>query len=342
MGLRHEILNINFRGARKTLSKTPRGRFLTPRRVARVPTTPAATNHVKTCNTYGVLPVTELTYLQVAKRGTHAVALRHDGAKKHSTRKPKKTIAQTRREAVAPKPAALRAKYAETLELARPDVHDVFRKEVAAGGDGATVVEFFVNTPTAGGADKVVVLRARADATVKAVKAQLAAKSGLAAGALALSWGGKPLWRDGCTIGDYGLRAGATLVATGRVRGGMPTASELRDAFAKFDVNGDGVLSFDELVGVFTRPVDAGEPMTEEQARAYVAKHDKNGDGKLDLDEFAAALAAEQAEREGAAGGDPAAGDGPTDAQILDAVDAGALDNVPDPTESIEVGGMLG
>ena len=118
---------------------------------------------------------------------------------------------------MAPKPAALRAKYAETLELARPDVHDVFRKEVAAG-DGATVVEFFVNTPTAGGADKVVVLRARADATVKAVKAQLAAKSGVAAGALALSWGGKPLWRDGCTIGDYGLRAGATLVATGRVQ----------------------------------------------------------------------------------------------------------------------------
>ena len=78
-------------------------------------------------------------------------------------------------------------------------------------------------------------LRARADATVKAVKAQLAAKCGVAAGDLALSWGGKPLWRDGCTIGDYGLRAGATLVATGRVRGGMPTASELRDAFAKFD-----------------------------------------------------------------------------------------------------------
>ena len=112
MGLRHEILNINFRGARKTLSKTPRGRFLTPRRAARVPTTPTGktTSHVKTRNTYGVLPVTELTYLQVAKRGTHAVALRHDGAKKHSTRKPKKVVAQTRREAVAPKPAALRAK----------------------------------------------------------------------------------------------------------------------------------------------------------------------------------------------------------------------------------------
>ena len=226
MGLRLDILNINFRGARKPLSKTPRGRFLTPRRVALATPTGKTTSHVKTCNTYGVLPVTELTYLQVAKRGTHAVALRHDGAKKHSTRKPK-TIAQTRREAVAPKPAALRAKYAETLELARPDVHDVFRKEVAAGGDGATVVEFFVNTPTAGGADKVVVLRARADATVKAVKAQLAAKSGVAAGALALSWGGKPLWRDGCTIGDYGLRAGATLVATGRVNGGGCGASKV-------------------------------------------------------------------------------------------------------------------
>ena len=77
----------------------------------------------------------------------------------------------------------------------------------------------------------------------------------------------------------------------------MPTASELRDAFAKFDANGDGYLSVDELVGVFTRPVDDGEPMTEEQARAYVAKHDKNGDGRLDLDEFAASLVAEQVEQ---------------------------------------------
>jgi hypothetical protein len=42
MGLRLDILNINFRGARKTLNKTPRGRFLTPRKFARVPTTPAA------------------------------------------------------------------------------------------------------------------------------------------------------------------------------------------------------------------------------------------------------------------------------------------------------------
>ena len=72
MGLRLDILNINFRGERKTLSKTPRGRFLTPRRVARATPAGKTTNHVKTCNTYGVLPVTELTYLQVARRGPRA------------------------------------------------------------------------------------------------------------------------------------------------------------------------------------------------------------------------------------------------------------------------------
>ena len=43
----------------------------------------------------------------------------------------------------------------------------------------------------------------------------------------------------------------------------MPSASELRDAFAKFDANGDGYLSVEELVGVFTRPVGDGQPMTE-------------------------------------------------------------------------------
>ena len=108
---------------------------------------------------------------------------------------------------------------------------------------GPKEFELSAVAPTNGGTDKTITLRARADASVAALKDQLAAKCGLAADDLSLTWGSKPLWRDGCTIGDYGLRAGATLVATGRVRGGMPTASELRDAFAKFDVNGDGVLS---------------------------------------------------------------------------------------------------
>ena len=46
----------------------------------------------------------------------------------------------------------------------------------------------------------------------------------------------------------------------------MTSASELRDAFAKFDANGDGYLSVEELVGVFTRPVGDGQPMTEADA----------------------------------------------------------------------------
>ena len=70
----------------------------------------------------------------------------------------------------------------------------------------------------------------------------------------------------------------------------MTSAGELRDAFAKFDANGDGYLSVEELVGVFTRPVGDGQPMTEADARALIEKNDKNGDGKLDLDEFAAAM----------------------------------------------------
>ena len=161
---------------------------------------------------------------------------------------------------------------------------------------GPKEFELSAVAPTSCGTDKTITLRARADASVADLKGQLATKCGLAADDLSLTWGSKPLWRDGFTLGEYGLRGGATLVATGR-GGGMPTASELRDAFAKFDANGDGYLSVEELVGVFTRPVNDGEPITEEQARAYVAKHDKNGDGRLDLDEFAAALVAEQVEQ---------------------------------------------
>ena len=77
------------------------------------------------------------------------------------------------------------------------------------------------------------------------------------------------------------------------------------------------------------------------------AKKEKEGAGPGD-ESAAVGAAAPEAKRPRTrsmsmdAGGDPAAGDGPTDAQILNAVDAGALDNVPDPTESIEVGGMLG
>jgi hypothetical protein len=85
--------------------------------------------------------------------------------------------------------------------------------------------DLFAVTPTADGSDKSVTLRARADESVADLKRQLAAKCGLAAVDLSLTWGSKPLWRDGYTLGEYGLRAGATLVATGRVRGGGGAAA---------------------------------------------------------------------------------------------------------------------
>ena len=48
--------------------------------------------------------------------------------------------------------------------------------------------------------------------------------------------------------------------SAGRTINLMTSASKLRDAFAKFDANGNGYLSVEELVSVFTRPVgDARE-----------------------------------------------------------------------------------
>ena len=65
----------------------------------------------------------------------------------------------------------------------------------------------------------------------------------------------------------------------------MPSAAELRAAFAAFDSDGNGVLTYDEISGIFTRP-GGGKPMTEEEAMAWVEKYAKSGAGTLDLDEF--------------------------------------------------------
>ena len=103
-------------------------------------------------------------------------------------------------------------------ELARPDVPtSSLRQEVAAGG-GATVGEFFVNSPTAGGAGQGLVLaRARRDG--EGGEGALAA-SGDAAGRATRR-------RSGATgaRGDYGLRAGATLVARSAARASCATPS---------------------------------------------------------------------------------------------------------------------
>ena len=69
MGLRLDILNINFRGARKTLNKTPRGRFLTPRKFARVPVAPKPANFLAR----GAAPALEVLCLSGNKIGDEGV-----------------------------------------------------------------------------------------------------------------------------------------------------------------------------------------------------------------------------------------------------------------------------
>ena len=63
----------------------------------------------------------------------------------------------------------------------------------------------------------------------------------------------------------------------------------LTEAFARFDYNGDGFLTSDEIVEVLTRP-GGGRPFTKEDAKAIVEKHDFNKDGKIDYAEFSRAL----------------------------------------------------
>jgi len=65
--------------------------------------------------------------------------------------------------------------------------------------------------------------------------------------------------------------------------------TKLRAAFAKFDLNGDGVLTLPELRTVLTRP-GGGQPMAEEQIQKLFKTMDVDGDGKVNLDEFSKAL----------------------------------------------------
>jgi len=66
--------------------------------------------------------------------------------------------------------------------------------------------------------------------------------------------------------------------------------TKLRAAFAKFDLNGDGVLTLPELRTVLTRP-GGGQPMAEEQIQKLFKQMDVDGDGKVNLDEFSKSLA---------------------------------------------------
>jgi len=63
-------------------------------------------------------------------------------------------------------------------------------------------------------------------------------------------------------------------------------AEALKAAFALVDLDGDGEVSMEELVGILTAGPNAGQ--AQELAQRMFAVGDADGSGKLDDEEFAA------------------------------------------------------
>jgi calmodulin len=67
-----------------------------------------------------------------------------------------------------------------------------------------------------------------------------------------------------------------------RVRG---QEAEIRDAFATFDKNGDGLVSIEELLTLMD---EIGETLSRKEAEDALRRGDTDGDGQLSFDEFIA------------------------------------------------------
>jgi len=67
---------------------------------------------------------------------------------------------------------------------------------------------------------------------------------------------------------------------------------ELKEAFAVFDKDSGGSITYDEL-GLVLRSMLPRLKITDKELKAVLAKFDKNGDGEIDFDEFQAMMKAE-------------------------------------------------
>ena len=65
---------------------------------------------------------------------------------------------------------------------------------------------------------------------------------------------------------------------------GAPTAdNELREAFAVFDKDGNGMISAEELKSAL---LNLGEKLDDHEVKAMIAAADKDGNGQIDYEEF--------------------------------------------------------
>ena len=65
---------------------------------------------------------------------------------------------------------------------------------------------------------------------------------------------------------------------------GAPTADdELREAFAVFDKDGNGMISAEELKSAL---LNLGEKLDDHEVKAMIAAADKDGNGQIDYEEF--------------------------------------------------------
>lgn len=62
---------------------------------------------------------------------------------------------------------------------------------------------------------------------------------------------------------------------------------ELREAFAVFDKDGNGLISADELKNAL---LNLGEKLEDHEVRAMIAAADRDGNGQIDYEEFIAMM----------------------------------------------------